>query len=121
LLDRECPGPYKIFTSKYGKESKDCSDCTLPHDGIVKSWKFIQRWIPIALPWAGGTQNQERIKRNTKYVNERFDVSDLSWADDECSVCGEPEPCSHDFDKMHKELEYIGSIMGSKNESTTNN
>jgi hypothetical protein len=27
LLERECPGPYKVFTDKYDNIRKDCSEC----------------------------------------------------------------------------------------------
>lgn len=32
-----------------------------------------------------------------------------------CSVCGDPEPCSHDFDKENQELEAIARRMGTNN------
>lgn len=36
---------------------------------------------------------------------------------DPCLVCGGPEPCSHDFDAMGKDLEAIGAKMGTANPS----
>ena len=39
--------------------------------------------------------------------------------DDEgtCIVCGDKEPCSHDFYKLHSDLENVGKIMGSQESS----
>src|ERR1035437_6712402 len=31
-----------------------------------------------------------------------------------CIVCGDKEPCSHDFYKLHSDLENVGKIMGSQ-------
>jgi len=59
----ECPGPYKVFTDKYGMSRKDCSDCALPHDGIEASWNFIQKWLDYPLPWEGYPQDKENILR----------------------------------------------------------
>jgi Zn-finger protein len=49
----KCPGPYKIFTSNNGIIRKDCSECTLPHKGIKKSWNFIQHWLKTPINWNG--------------------------------------------------------------------
>lgn len=54
----ECPGPYKVLTDKNGIRRKDCSDCTLPHKGITKSWKFIQRWMKYPITWKGREQTR---------------------------------------------------------------
>lgn len=51
LVFLQCPGPYKVFTDKNGIVRKDCSDCTLPHHGYEKSWKFIQKWLEKPEPW----------------------------------------------------------------------
>jgi len=48
----ECPGPYEVLTYG-GVKRKDCSKCTLPHDGIEKSWNFIQLWLDKPIPWSG--------------------------------------------------------------------
>ncbi|MFD2234880.1 cysteine-rich small domain-containing protein [Phaeospirillum tilakii] len=53
-----CPGPYKAFTSKNGVRRKDCSACTLPHDGYKQSWGFIQKWLAEPVPWDGGEQTR---------------------------------------------------------------
>lgn len=70
----ECPGPYKVLTNKDGTHRKDCSDCTLPHKGIKKSWNFIQRWMEHPRPWRGHEQTPERmvdvIEANNKRINE---------------------------------------------------
>jgi Zn-finger protein len=81
LLHLECPGPYKVITSKYGRMIKDCSDCTLPHDGIDSSWKFIQRWLPVAPRWGCMEQTPEKIARFSKQVNLQFDIKDIKWAE----------------------------------------
>ena len=43
LVFIDCKGTYTIFTDKHGAERKDCSACILPHNGIEKSWNFIQK------------------------------------------------------------------------------
>jgi Zn-finger protein len=54
----DCPGPFKAFTSKNGVRRKDCSACTLPHDGHTQSWAFIQKWLAQPVPWDGGEQTR---------------------------------------------------------------
>jgi Zn-finger protein len=85
LSSKECPGPYKVFTDKYGKTRKDCSDCTLPHDGIDQSWTFIQRWASVAPEWDKSAQGNYKIQLWSKYVRERFDEKDLEWAKNNAS------------------------------------
>ena len=80
LLSKECPGPYKVFVDKYGNTRKDCSDCTLPHDGIKQSWEFIQRWVSVAPDWDGDPQGNSKIERWSKYVRNTFDPKDIEWA-----------------------------------------
>lgn len=48
----ECPGPYTVLEYD-GVKRKDCSACTLPHNGIHKSWNFIQHWMKDPKPWSG--------------------------------------------------------------------
>ena len=60
----ECPGPYEMFTDKYGDYRKDCTNCTLPHDGYEQSWNFIMKWMEVKpLPWDGSPQSRENILR----------------------------------------------------------
>jgi len=49
----ECPGPYNVFTDSNGITRKDCTHCTIPHDGISQSWEFIQDWLVKPVPWDG--------------------------------------------------------------------
>jgi Zn-finger protein len=80
LLERACPGPYKVFTDKYGNTRKDCSDCALPHDGIDASWRFIQMWVATAPPWDGLPQSRDRIRAFSQHVRATFDHADIAWA-----------------------------------------
>jgi Zn-finger protein len=80
LLERACPGPYKVFTDKYGNVRKDCSDCGLPHDGIEASWRFIQMWVATAPPWDKLPQSPERIREFSLQVKQMFDKADIAWA-----------------------------------------
>jgi Zn-finger protein len=59
----QCPGPYKTFADRNGLTRKDCSDCTLPHNGYRRSWNFIQRWLERPVPWDGQPQDPRRLKR----------------------------------------------------------
>ncbi|NJL70258.1 MAG: hypothetical protein HC888_00995 [Candidatus Competibacteraceae bacterium] len=54
LVFLECPGPYEVFTDANGLKRKDCSNCTLPHKGINRSWNFIQHHLKTPKPWGGG-------------------------------------------------------------------
>lgn len=47
----ECPGPYIVFKDKDGIIRKDCSNCKLPHDGFLQSWRFIQQWLKKPIQW----------------------------------------------------------------------
>ena len=58
----ECPGPFTIFTDKHGHKRRDCSACNLPHNGLERSWKFIQRWLENPKPWNGEPQTEQRMK-----------------------------------------------------------
>lgn len=53
LVFLECPGDYVVFTDARGIVRKDCSTCTLPHNGYHKSWNFIQHWLNAPKPWKG--------------------------------------------------------------------
>lgn len=58
----ECPGPYDLYTDSNGKQRKDCSKCTLPHNGYKASWKFIQKWMENPMFWKGQPQDPKRLK-----------------------------------------------------------
>ena len=49
----ECPGPYTVVESPTdsGIYRKDCSKCKLPHEGIERSWKFINKWLENPKTW----------------------------------------------------------------------
>ena len=85
LMSKECPGPYTVLSSKYGKLIKDCSACSLPHDGIEQSWRFIQMWVPVTPLWDGKEQSLEKIKQFSSLVKEKFDMNDIRWAEKEIS------------------------------------
>ena len=55
LIAYECPGPYKVLNYD-GVVRKDCSDCTLPHDGYHPSWNFIMIWLKRPSIWTGHEQ-----------------------------------------------------------------
>ncbi len=59
LVFLKCPGSYKTFEDKNGLTRKDCSGCTLPHDGYERSWKFIQLWLGKLQPWDGGPSRRD--------------------------------------------------------------
>ena len=67
----QCPGPYEVFTDAKGLKRKDCSNCKLNHDGIEKSWNFIQRWLEKPEPWNGEPQNRRQRWTNGtgEYLN----------------------------------------------------
>lgn len=81
LVDKECPGPYKVFVDKYHQVKKDCTACTLPHDGIESSWKFIQMWASVSPRWDLSPQTPEHRAYWTKFVKKVFDKTDIEWAD----------------------------------------
>ena len=83
LMNQQCPGPYKVFTDKYGRVRKDCSDCALNHDGIDQSWRFIQMWASTAPIWDYESQSSAKIKRYAQLVKASFDHADISWAVDQ--------------------------------------
>lgn len=80
LIDKECPGPYKVFTNKYGNRQKDCSNCNLNHDGIEQSWRFIQMWVPTSPKWDEQEQTTDKIRKYAHLVKTTFDHSDIAWA-----------------------------------------
>ena len=57
LIAYACPGPYAVYTDKNGLGRKDCSACTLPHDGYRASWAFIQKWLERPRLWDGQEQD----------------------------------------------------------------
>jgi Zn-finger protein len=63
LIAYECPGPYQTYTDKNGLVRKDCSACTLPHDGYRKSWNFIQRWLEYPVVWSRQPQTDPPTRR----------------------------------------------------------
>ncbi|ARC89368.1 cysteine-rich small domain-containing protein [Rhodovulum sp. MB263] len=63
LIAYECPGPYQTYTDANGLTRKDCSACTLPHDGYLQSWNFIQRWLEYPQPWSGRPQTDPPVRR----------------------------------------------------------
>jgi Zn-finger protein len=69
----ECPGPYKIYTDRYGVQRKDCSDCTLNHDGYEQSWKFINKWLENPRPWVPDHINKSK-KDVIKDMKERTNL-----------------------------------------------
>lgn len=80
LITKECPGPYKVLNGKYGI-TKDCFDCSLNHDGIEQSWKFIQKWLAVSPPWNQEEQSIEKIKKYSNLVKEKYDLKDIEWAE----------------------------------------
>ena len=63
LIAYECPGPYQTYTDRNGLVRKDCSACTLPHDGYEQSWNFIQKWLEYPRPWSGLPQTDPPTQR----------------------------------------------------------
>jgi Zn-finger protein len=70
LIAYECPGPYRVFTDANGVTRKDCSACTLPHDGYEASWSFIQKWLERPVVWKGDPQ-QERYMRKARRMQAK--------------------------------------------------
>lgn len=64
----ECPGPYELYTDKHGLQRKDCTNCTLPHDGYAQSWAFIQKWMERPVIWDGQPQSKDKIMRMVAYL-----------------------------------------------------
>lgn len=62
LIVHDCPGPYRVFVDHSGFTRKDCSACTVPHDGYEKSWRLIQRWIEKPRLWYGREQSPNRLR-----------------------------------------------------------
>ena len=67
----QCPGPYEVFTDKHGMKRKDCSACKLNHDGLERSWKFIQRWLEQPVTWDGSEQTERRLKAAVEVEHPR--------------------------------------------------
>ncbi len=73
----QCPGPYDVFTDANGQKRKDCSACKLNHDGLEKSWNFIQHWLEHPKQWEGKPQTEQRMKAATPVEHPRkADASD---------------------------------------------
>lgn len=55
LVWLECPGPYTVIEDADGQKRKDCSLCTLPHDGYKQSWHImnLSKWQKKPTPWNG--------------------------------------------------------------------
>lgn len=51
LYRLKCPGMYKVITDNNGQKCKDCSNCTMPHNGYEGSWHFIQSWLKEPKVW----------------------------------------------------------------------
>lgn len=58
----ECPGPFEVFVDKHGNKRRDCSACNLPHNGLEKSWNFVNHWLENPKPWNGEPQTERRMK-----------------------------------------------------------
>ena len=67
----QCPGPYEVFTDKHGIKRKDCSACKLNHDGLERSWKFIQRWLEQPVTWDGSEQTERRMRAAVEVEHPR--------------------------------------------------
>jgi Zn-finger protein len=63
LIAYECPGPYQVYTDKNGLKRKDCSACTLPHNGYRNAWNFIQKWLERPVIWDGHEQTSPPVRR----------------------------------------------------------
>lgn len=61
LIAYECPGPYRVFIDARGIRRKDCSHCSLPHNGIRQSWGFIQKWLEEPMLWDGQPQSRYTV------------------------------------------------------------
>ena len=66
----ECPGPYLLYTDSRGQQRKDCTHCTLPHDGYEASWKFIQKYMNDPVIWTVHEQNPKYLRKLEKMKNE---------------------------------------------------
>jgi Zn-finger protein len=51
LYPYQCPGTYHIIIDGQHQPRKDCSACTLPHDGYDTSWQLIQHWLQHPQLW----------------------------------------------------------------------
>ena len=67
----QCPGPYEVFTDSSGNKRKDCTACKLNHDGIERSWKFIQRWVERPEAWNGEEQTERRMSAAVEVEHPR--------------------------------------------------
>lgn len=98
-----------------------CPAVPLPeptHDGELKP---LEQW---AAEIRNGPDPREPSPRSVKVPTHPNDPScpTFSWKEvpviqdpqERCCVCGEPEPCSHDFDEERRQLEDIGRRMGSE-------
>ncbi len=71
LIAYECPGPYEVFTDAHGLTRKDCSACTLPHDGYQASWAFIQQWLAKPVVWKGHPQHERYMRKARRKPEQR--------------------------------------------------
>jgi Zn-finger protein len=63
LIAYECPGPYLVFEDTNGLKRKDCSACSLNHDGYRASWAFIQKWLEQPVIWNGHEQSPRYLPK----------------------------------------------------------
>ena len=63
LVWLECKGPYIVFKDKHGLNRKDCSACSIVHNGKVKSWKFVQKSVKKPVIWQGQEQDPRILKK----------------------------------------------------------
>ena len=65
----ECPGPYETYVDRYGTRRKDCTNCTLNHDGYEQSWNMIQKWMENPRHW--DPSNPKSRKQMIQDMKER--------------------------------------------------
>jgi len=73
LIAYECPGPYDVYEDANGKKRKDCSACKIPHDGIERSWRIMQKWLSNPNIWYGTRQSPDRLKAAMDVEHPRED------------------------------------------------
>jgi len=52
-----------VFEDKNGLRRKDCSACSLNHDGYRASWAFIQKWLEQPVIWNGHEQSPRYLPK----------------------------------------------------------
>ncbi len=72
LIAYECPGPYEVYTDANGLRRKNCTACSLNHDGYQASWAFIQKWLKKPVIWDGHEQDPRYLRKlNRDSTNAR--------------------------------------------------